>query len=89
MSILTSAKGDKYIRFDEVPTLCDGKMTDCGELIVETSFQEAIQFEIVETAKLSHLKVTYNKRCLGAFTKTGDGQKAKEAMESLGVFILS
>lgn len=89
MSILTSAKGDKYIRFDEIPTLCDGKMTDPGESLTETSYAEALQFEIVPTAQLSQIKTTFSKRTIGAFTKNGDGQKAKELMESLGVLILS
>ena len=88
MSVLTNSKGEQYIRFDAVPSLVEGRMTDCGAPVTNTAYEEAVQFEIVPTADIQHLQLTTSNRSIGNIMKLGEGKEAKELMEAKGVQFL-
>lgn len=86
MSVLTSSKSERYIRFDEVSIIEEGKMGEMGDLITNTPFQDSIQFDVVPTSILNEHDIIMNhKKSIGAYTKTGEGARGVLLMTQIGL----
>ena len=88
MSVLTSSKSERYLRFDEVSQIEQGKMGEAGEPITNTPFQECIQFDIVPTEILTKNEIILNhKKSIGAYTGVGEGIRGVELMAEIGLTV--
>lgn len=86
MSVLTSSKNERYIRFDEVNVIEEGKMGEMGEFITNTPFQDCIQFDVVPTSILNEHDIILNhKKSIGGYTKTGEGARGVLLMTQIGL----